>query len=206
MQFDTRMLGPYAKRDRAYYHRIRLGELVAEFLASTPYQTEGAVDPDTGDWIVRVRLPRRPTVEMSTVLGDVIHNLRTSLDLTLCAAIRARGNQVTDQTSFPFYGNEQEFRQHVSRRMTGTSRAVFDLVRELEPYQGGKGDQLWRLHKLDIEDKHRLLIPVGSRLRHVAVVCLRVVRPGFVNGGRRRRRSRLWTSSCCSIRQTAFIH
>ena len=28
----------------------------------------------------------------------------------------------------------------------------------IQPYKGGNGDALWCLHRLDIEDKHRLLI------------------------------------------------
>ena len=34
------------------------------------------------------------------------------------------------------------------------------MIADLEPYRGGKGDLIWRLHKFDIIDKHYLLIPV----------------------------------------------
>ena len=35
-----------------------------------------------------------------------------------------------------------------------------DLIEEAEPYVGA-GNPLWRLHQLDIEDKHKLLVSVG---------------------------------------------
>jgi hypothetical protein len=40
-------------------------------------------------------------------------------------------------------------------------------MRLVEPYKGGKGygNTLWRLHRLDIIDKHRLLIAFGFGLR-----------------------------------------
>ena len=35
-----------------------------------------------------------------------------------------------------------------------------DLIKRAEPYQGA-GNPFWRLHQLDIADKHTLLVPVG---------------------------------------------
>ena len=35
---------------------------------------------------------------------------------------------------------------------------ISHIVDAIQPYSGGAGDPLWSLHKLDIEDKHRLLI------------------------------------------------
>jgi hypothetical protein len=42
-------------------------------------------------------------------------------------------------------------------------KKVTESIRRVQPYAGGKahGDTLWRLHQLDIIDKHRLLIAVG---------------------------------------------
>ena len=40
-----------------------------------------------------------------------------------------------------------------------------DAISAVEPYEGGKGDLLWRLHRLSIVDKHRLpLAIVGGNL------------------------------------------
>jgi hypothetical protein len=42
-----------------------------------------------------------------------------------------------------------------------------DVLRSIEPYQGGKGHELWVLNRLDIIDKHRLLVTIGSRFQSV---------------------------------------
>jgi hypothetical protein len=48
---------------------------------------------------------------------------------------------------------------------------IIKAIRSVEPYEGGKGngDTLWRLHKLDIIDKHRLLIAVAYTFKHWGV-------------------------------------
>jgi hypothetical protein len=45
--------------------------------------------------------------------------------------------------------------------LRGATQASREAVKRLKPWQGGD-DSLWRLHKLDNIDKHRLLVPVGS--------------------------------------------
>jgi hypothetical protein len=38
------------------------------------------------------------------------------------------------------------------------------MMEKWEPYKGGKHEALWTLHKLDIQDKHRLLIVAPTTL------------------------------------------
>ena len=45
--------------------------------------------------------------------------------------------------------------------LAGASADVLTLVDGLQPYLGGN-DNLWRLHRLDIFDKHQVLVPVGA--------------------------------------------
>ena len=45
-------------------------------------------------------------------------------------------------------------------RYRGVPKVAVDFIKEAEPYQGA-GNPLWRLHQLDITDKHKLLVPVG---------------------------------------------
>jgi hypothetical protein len=44
---------------------------------------------------------------------------------------------------------------------------AIQALRNIAPYQGGKGHELWVLHQLDIIDKHRLLLTVGSSFQSV---------------------------------------
>jgi len=45
---------------------------------------------------------------------------------------------------------------------------AIDAINAVKPYKGGN-DTLWRLHKLNNVDKHRLLITVGSRFGSVNI-------------------------------------
>ena len=46
--------------------------------------------------------------------------------------------------------------------------AAIKAINAIKPYQGGD-DALWRLHRLNIIDKHRTLITVGSAFRSVNI-------------------------------------
>lgn len=39
-----------------------------------------------------------------------------------------------------------------------------DLIRDIKPYKGGD-DTLWRLHALNVRDKHRLLLTAATTVR-----------------------------------------
>jgi hypothetical protein len=45
---------------------------------------------------------------------------------------------------------------------------AIDAIDATKPYAGGN-DALWRIHKLNNVDKHRLLITVGSMVRSVDI-------------------------------------
>jgi len=49
----------------------------------------------------------------------------------------------------------------IPKYLRGASDATRTLVKRLKPYKGGT-DAFWRLHKLDILDKHTILVPVGA--------------------------------------------
>jgi hypothetical protein len=49
-------------------------------------------------------------------------------------------------------------------QIKGMHEDAIKAIDALKPYQGGN-DTLWRLHKLNNVDKHRLLVTVGSQVR-----------------------------------------
>lgn len=46
--------------------------------------------------------------------------------------------------------------------MRGMGQDAVDAISAVEPYRGGKGEMLWRLHSLSVIDKHRLPITVAG--------------------------------------------
>ncbi len=122
--------------------------------------------PDSNlDWMVaRVKGDPKPLpADLPIIIGDVVHNLRSSLDHLAWQAVGAG----TQTTAFPIWRGDgqptpKQLKDHVKEKLKGSLHTVIDAVIALEPYSGGKGDLLWKLHQLDIYDKHRLLIPVVS--------------------------------------------
>jgi hypothetical protein len=69
--------------------------------------------------------------------------------------------QRTEDVRFPAYKARDYLERAVTRRLEGkTPKRVIDyIVDSIQPYERGNGDAIYQLHRLDIEDKHRLIIP-----------------------------------------------
>jgi hypothetical protein len=132
------------------------------FLETHPYQSVGEDDPQSGDRIVKFRLISESPPELAIVLGDAIHNLRSALDHLACQIVLAGGGKPNTHTAFPIFYAQKTFEAKFNGKIHGASQKMLDLVRGLNPYRRGN-ELLWALHKLDIIDKHRLLIPVATR-------------------------------------------
>ncbi len=137
------------------------------FPRANPYGVRCEDDPNTLERTYYVtNLPDVP-VEISLVAGDILQNLRSSLDHLVCHLVHKEGNPVTSQTAFPVANNAAEYISAVCRRkVKGAGQKAIDAIDAIEPYKGGKGAMLWRLHKLNNLDKHRLLLTACST--HVA--------------------------------------
>jgi hypothetical protein len=148
------------KLRRARSHIDELSEYVTEYLRRDPFYMEIVVDPGFRNgrkWLVTVREEAPPYV--STIIGDAIHNLRTSLDILACELVIANGGSDND-VYFPFASSADDLEEKIRKRhITRSKPGVVELIRKSKPYIGGNYT-LRALHDLDITDKHRALIPV----------------------------------------------
>jgi hypothetical protein len=84
MTFDQSWLNRssawWAKADRAHHHLRSLDRLVAEFRASEPYTVvpRPTDTPRRTEYRLYIHKPVPP--EVSTTIGDILHNLRSALD------------------------------------------------------------------------------------------------------------------------------
>jgi hypothetical protein len=124
--------GPFADTDR------QTGHLLLNF------------PPDVG-------LP----LELSVIIGDAIHNLRTALDLAWVDICEHLGVEVTSKTSFPIRETRKELVDALNGapKIKGNAMLYERIVDDIKPYARGN-DALWPLHRLDIVDKHKLILPV----------------------------------------------
>jgi hypothetical protein len=114
------------------------------------------IDPQMIGWIVKV--PYEPN-EVVAILGDTVHNLRTSLDhLAVTVVGLNKGN--TKNVYFPFAENADELESQIkSKHFDRASAEAVDLLKSLKPFKGGSA-ALRAIHDLDVMDKHHTLIPV----------------------------------------------
>lgn len=80
----------WAKADRAQHHLGSLDRLMAEFRASEPYTVVPRPTDLPGRTEYRLHVHRPMPPEISTTIGDILHNLRSALD-SLAYEIARRG-------------------------------------------------------------------------------------------------------------------
>jgi len=152
--------GVRIKVERAKHHFRDLQARYERFLEAKPYRAVRDDEPHTGDLVWRVEVSEQPPLFWSAIAGDCIHNLRSSLDLLVCEMVRAEGNPVGEQNGFPIFKSANAFKSGHAAKVNGAPKVAVDLIKHAKPYQG-ENNPFWRLHQLDIADKHKLLVPVG---------------------------------------------
>ena len=157
MFFDARL-----KIDRANEH---IGDVEAEvFALERHYVSSIEIDRGTRAQSIKHECPGLldRLSDIALITGDAVHNLRTALDYAWMAVLAALKLTPTKYTKFPFGDTFEALNKTLSeRKIDRTSPALFEkLVTDIQPYCGGN-DLLWTLHRADITDKHKLLLPVS---------------------------------------------
>jgi|GEM_PF-1064779 len=108
------------------------------------------------------RVPDVP-LEIRLRAGDILNNLRCSLDHLACHLVWKNGGTVTSNTGFPIANSAKEYLSpRVRGKVKGMRQDAIDAIDVIEPYAGGKGTILWRIARLNNRDKHRLLLTACS--------------------------------------------
>jgi hypothetical protein len=150
--------GARAKAERAEKHFDELVTVVQRFRDSEPYEIVPKIEAATGHRVgyAREKTPF-PATCVSLIVGDVLHNLRSALDLLYCDLVRANGKTVKKEDAFPICGSPKKFKSLLPQIRRRVADPAAKAIEELKPYKGGN-EAYWRLHQLDITDKHRLLL------------------------------------------------
>lgn len=157
-----------AKFSRAICVLDDLEQRVAEFLSSDPFTLEALDEAVSGDLVYRVRVRSQPPLDWSVLVGDVVHNARSALDHLAHRLVECGGGIPTEATHFPISDQEAGYGEKVRKALKGAEMTSREAIKALKPWHGGD-DRLWKLHRLDVIDKHRLLVPVGSAQRGISL-------------------------------------
>jgi hypothetical protein len=104
--------------------------------------------------------------DLSLIAGDAIHNLRSALDLAWVSVLGIHiPTADRDFAKFPVRSTRQEVEAALNgiQINCATNSAIFNcIVTDIQPYSGGKFNEIVpTLHKLDICDKHLVLLELG---------------------------------------------
>lgn len=157
MTADEKIESVRVKVERAKQHLRELETARDGFIAATPYAIQSKFNPQTGYDEFFVTNIESPPDEISTIVGDVIHNLRSALDYLAYQLVLVNGAEPTSQTCFPIYDNASKYNSGRIGKLRGMAQSAINAIDDIEPYLGGE-DALYYLHKLDIADKHHALL------------------------------------------------
>jgi len=147
-------------------HVEALRAITTAYVAEEPYQLGFRIDPDQRPTYFVQSVKDIPP-EIACVLGDVLHNLRCTLDhLAYQLALSVSGSSLAhpDRIYFPITETQEKYEK---RKLSGDpfltilSPGAVAAVDRLKPYRGGN-DGLWWLHALNNIDKHRMVVTAAG--------------------------------------------
>ena len=137
------------------------------FLDGNPYTVATKKDLARGHLVYHVSGVAAPDPTIAAMTGDVLQNLRSALDhLAYRLVAVGLGGAPADPRfiAYPVCETATSYPALRDYRLKGARPEAMAAVDATKPYKGGN-DGLWRIHHLNIVDKHRLLITVGSAFR-----------------------------------------
>ncbi len=123
--------------------------------------------------------------QAAIIIGDVIHNLRASLDHAYWEATNEYAKSEGEKKSiqFPITSTEEAFNKSIIPGLPArVSERFVTNLRSLKPWRKNGGNHsLCAIHDLDVSDKHKLLIPVGNYTQITSEMIQKEV-PDFPDG------------------------
>jgi hypothetical protein len=169
---------PRAKLIRARKHLDELIAAETAFNATQPVSVEVGAD-DAGNPAVLLRAQSFPSLQYSAIAGDILNNLRGSMDLTVNAACRLNGKTNLSKTYFPVILSEGDWPDVTTgknNRMKAASPAIKKLAKSFKPWKSGN-PTLHALSRLVGLDKHQSIISLAIHQDGIELDNLRVQSP-----------------------------
>ena len=165
-------MGSNAKFLRGCEHLEAIRGIVEAWNDVTTYETISEPDPDRAGMVDCVRYVAKiwgpPFPEISTLLGDCLHNFRGALDHLIWFASACQSGEPPPgpkRIAFPAWDDRDTYKAKGLHAVSPKVRAVVEM---LQPYHAGndaRSHPLWVLNELNNVDKHRELHTV----QHVAL-------------------------------------
>lgn len=165
------LIAPQLKAIHAQYHVKNLTRTIEGMGPPTPVSAP-ITRPDGSRYVEVGRTPLLPQ-HTALLVGDVLHNLRSALDIMACDLARVN-EKSTKQVYFPFA--ESELALHgpkgaiKKKNFDRCGAQAVETLLSLKPFKGGN-IALRSIHDANVADKHIDLIPVhlGYEIEHLQI-------------------------------------
>jgi hypothetical protein len=167
MKLDFR--GCEAKLLRANEHRLLLQGELEEFFSSESLGYRVSFDEHGQSFLVHAQLANDGSYRWATMVGDIVHNLRSALDHLVAQLVLLNDGSPSHQHQFPICETAQNFEVEIERkrRLEGVSAEHQEFIRRVQPFSWAEEHEwpaniqgLAQLRALSNLDKHQLLLPV----------------------------------------------
>ncbi len=164
--YNSGLIGIKLKLTRAQEHLNAITIINARFSA-VECKVSFTVDYEKDLGFFVIDLPQ-PPLEICTIVGDCLHNLRSILDYLVWQIVLSNQPEKPDNSNmFPICSSPENFRTQVKRRrLSGVPMTAVSIIEKFQPYNA-TDHPLALLNKLYNADKHRDLnftIAVASDL------------------------------------------
>lgn len=156
------------KINRAKKHLKELEAKIAKYKKTIPFELIKENQGNSGNLLYRIKINKYPPDEWSIIIGDILHNLRSSLDLLITQLTISNGSKPNRKTGFPIYTFKKDFRREGLERIKGVSSKTKQAIKSFKPYRKANRE-LWELHNLNISDKHKMVIGVGGLYKSLII-------------------------------------
>jgi hypothetical protein len=161
------------KLHRANEHLQSSTAAIDEWIAKKPYSFTDKFDQKRRFNVVTFRRDFGPPAWISPIIGDCLHNLRSSLDHSIFALAQHFNKgplpyALARKTEFPIFHEfhtPDKFKKKTASKLGHIDPGAQTVIEGLQPYHARdrfKTHWLWLLNELDIIDKHRAFISVAG--------------------------------------------
>lgn len=176
-----------AKLDRAGEHLDSLKAELGDFQEADSHSIDAHTDSESGAYLLRVQ-PNAVPPKISAIVGDVLSNLRPTLDYLVYALAYLDSDSPQEGTQFPICDTATKFKGKRKTWLTGLSPEHVAAVEDLQPYDG-RDELLWlrTLRDLSNPDKHKHLSVVALGVEGAFEVLdkpTRILKSERVEGGK----------------------
>ena len=165
---------PRALINRARENRAEFNQRAKAFIDGKPYTQFIDPEPETGFYLLKIRLTEDFPYLITAVAADALKNLRDALDQILCCSLSGLKPGISlSGVYFPFGDDPAHLENAIAKGCEKLPPEIKAIVRGFKPHKAGDA-VFWALSRFG-RIKHQSLFELGAQIDSVEVNLLEVM-------------------------------